>query len=509
MKNDKHKQAPYGERNIYIKFVKKYPFFSSSFFIHVLAAWAIISFGIYTYTEKVVAKNKDVVSANMSAANRHVMRHRVEDMKAIQKLMDRISESQSDAAAAEKKAQQAAATENKKSPAEQAQDQKNKAEQTANAAKQTPQQILAEAKAVNDSIKTLEQKIKAEELAKLLKIPKQEAEKRIQEDTKNDAKKDTAPLTLPKDIGSLSEEQIDAEIARYEAESKKVLQRRQETLERQANGTQVKRDEQQAASEKSADNGKDQNAGGASAATSSQHGGAAGATSNNALMREIKSLSNQLLPSFNSYGDYIAPPPVNYNNLRISTARMFGDDAPYANRIYLNSWFVIGPFAGDNKESLNVVYPPEKIIDLDAVYFGKNKRLLKWNFFETESYPYIPPGDANNAVYYGYTEVMMDQDRDMIAVIGGDDDSKIWVNERLVWTSGNQMKDWYRGGGYRNLHQEIKDRNLSEGYRKIHFHKGRNQILFKLYNSSADFFISIVLVPDVGVKGAEGAEGRN
>ena len=39
----------------------------------------------------------------------------------------------------------------------------------------------------------------------------------------------------------------------------------------------------------------------------------------------------------------------------------------------------------------------------------------------------------------------------------------------------------------------LATRNLSEGQRKLHFHKGRNTILFKLYNGVNLMFYSVVL----------------
>jgi hypothetical protein len=98
-------------------------------------------------------------------------------------------------------------------------------------------------------------------------------------------------------------------------------------------------------------------------------------------------------------------------------------------------------------------------------------------------------------VYYAYTEVTVEQDTDLWVSIGADDDSKMWFNDRLVWISGmDEDKPWYRQPFY-TMEKELATRNLSEGQRKLHFHKGRNTILFKLYNGMDLMFFSVVLSP--------------
>ncbi|MBI3285772.1 MAG: hypothetical protein HYZ65_13120 [Burkholderiales bacterium] len=164
----------------------------------------------------------------------------------------------------------------------------------------------------------------------------------------------------------------------------------------------------------------------------------------------------------------------------------------YANRFTLNNWYLIGPFEGRSAQSLQTVYPPEMLVDLDAVYFGKEQRVLKWEYLHDTSYPLVPPLRDQNAVYYGYAEVYMEQERDLWVAIGGDDDSKLWFNQKLIWTSGNEDKPWYHTH-VRNLHSSIAQLNLTEGQRKLHFNKGRNTFLFKLYNGIDVMFFSLAL----------------
>ena len=82
---------------------------------------------------------------------------------------------------------------------------------------------------------------------------------------------------------------------------------------------------------------------------------------------------------------------------------------------------------------------------------------------------------------------------DLWVWIGADDDSKMWFNDGLVWI-GSQVDDkpWYRQP-FHAMGTEIATRNLTEGQRRLHFRKGRNTILFKLYNGMNLMFFSVVL----------------
>ena len=194
------------------------------------------------------------------------------------------------------------------------------------------------------------------------------------------------------------------------------------------------------------------------------------------------------------YGEFLAPPVVDAATVRTGAGRTLGRGGSYANRIYLNTWYVIGPFAGRGRDSIETVYPPERGLDLDAVYYGKNDEPVRWIWQQDTDYPFVPRPRAESAVYYAYTEVMVEEDTDMWMHIGGDDDTKLWFNERLVWSSGDGDKPWYRQPFY-TLDTQMALLNLTEGQRKLHFHKGRNTILLKLYNGTNLMFFSVVLTP--------------
>ena len=175
------------------------------------------------------------------------------------------------------------------------------------------------------------------------------------------------------------------------------------------------------------------------------------------------------------------------------------DDALESVLRYLDRWHIIGQFPNEHRRNIEKRFPPEFGVDLDAEYLGKDDRLLHWKYFEADSYPLVPPGGEQYAVYYGYTEVMMDRERDLWVSFGSDDESKVWLNDALVWRSGTGFKPWYNGGGYRSLPTYVRDWNLTESRRRLHFRKGRNRLLFRLENGYGLQFFSMVI--EVGAKG--------
>jgi len=174
---------------------------------------------------------------------------------------------------------------------------------------------------------------------------------------------------------------------------------------------------------------------------------------------------------------------------------LIGSGGAFANRVFIDQWYVIGPFHASDPASMRKAYPPEMLVDLDAVYLGKDRRVLRWQYVSSTAYPLIPPIEAEQAMYYGYTELSSDQARNVWMAFGADDDAKAWVNDKLVWTSGNQAKRWYTRGGVKSLQADIQAANLIEERRRVHLRKGRNTILFKLYNNPLDVFFSLVLEP--------------
>ena len=187
-----------------------------------------------------------------------------------------------------------------------------------------------------------------------------------------------------------------------------------------------------------------------------------------------------------------SPPAVDVAMLHTAAGRVFGPGGTYAERAYLDTWYVIGPFAGRGDESMAHGYPPEDDVDLDAAYPGPEGRTLTWRFTSRGFYPFIPPDRRDDAVYYAYTELRVDEDRDVWLSIAADDDSMMWLDERLVWVGSPGDKPWYHPPYY--LRDElVGSLALTEGQRRVHLSAGVHRLLFKLYNKEDRAFFSVVL----------------
>ena len=145
--------------------------------------------------------------------------------------------------------------------------------------------------------------------------------------------------------------------------------------------------------------------------------------------------------------------------------------------MFLDSWYLIGPWPNENRRNLNTKFPPESIINLDATYQTESGKKLSWEFFQSGNEEIVPPGLGEYQICYAYTELWSETDCDRWIAIGSDDQSKIWVNGDLVWKSSDILKGW----------------NPREGLRKIHLRKGNNRILLRLENGWLHCSFSIIV----------------
>lgn len=350
---------------------------------------------------------------------------------------------------------------------------------------QTPREMVERARELSQAIDALDEEIKAEELAELTGVP------------------EAPPAAEPSEAAvpeTITEEKAAREVAELEAKARVTLGQRQRRLEAKENGVQVERREQSGAGEKGAG---EQGAGGAAAAPPGKPGRPSSVRDEiGEFIAERESIEHT--PGSTTYDDpdggifergNVEIPSVDATSLVRGRGRMLGAGGEYANRVYLNTWYIIGPFPGRHGRGLfdNPSYPPEKAVLLDAVYFGKDKRLLKWRYVTAQSYPLVPPDLVEDSVYYGYTEVFVDQACDLTAWIGVDDDVQIYLNGHRVWEGGNVNKQSYFDAIFNPNTTYLRDYNRTEGKRVLHFKQGRNKIFFKLSNGPNDPFLSMVL----------------
>lgn len=353
----------------------------------------------------------------------------------------------------------------------------------------TPEELLKQANELSRKIDEIERDARAKELAKLLHIPKQKALEKVAKESKPEPAAHAEP-GKPVDAA--------VKIEQLEAKARDALARRGRQLEQQ-DGVRVT-----ASGSYSGGAVRPGGPGG--------QGGSGGPGSLNlgnlsvsSVLRVIDAAINSGGPGRGIEGNIVAGnhDDVDHTVVRIpevpagatvkGTGRIIGPGGPYADRVYVNRWYLIGPFDRKHGDAWLSRDPPEQAVVLDAAYRGKDSRLLKWEYVDSASYPLVPPQPAEEAVYYGYTELMVDKAQDLTIWVGARDDAQLWLNDRLVWRGRNVAKY----GFYREVHDPHnthgRDYNFSEGKRVVHFRQGRNKLFFKLSNGSGSLFFSLVL----------------
>lgn len=372
----------------------------------------------------------------------------------------------------------------------------------------TAAQMLAQARQLSAEIEQIERRSQARELARVLKVPPEQAMRLLPPP----ARKPPAPARAGTPRQAL------AELREHQQLARAALLKREQQLQKELGGTRVRPGNGRAgaggAGRPNALAGMGDGGTGKAGRGGAGEGGIPGEDVPNAAHIAIRGyieqsgmdggpvprggawdLSKPRHALARGYGAALAPPVGDAAAPRKISAHAIGKGAPYADRIYLNRWHVVGPFPGRGpRGSIDLVYPPELAVDLDAEYAGVGGSTLAWEYLTSPGYPTVPALRAQDAIYYAYTEVVVDEDVDLILAIGSDDDTKLWLNDRLVWLSGDGFKPWYRSPGYVGMHKEIAGWNLAEGRRRLRFNKGRNRLLLKLYNGASLAFFSVVIL---------------
>ncbi len=151
----------------------------------------------------------------------------------------------------------------------------------------------------------------------------------------------------------------------------------------------------------------------------------------------------------------------------------YGEGAKW---MFIDSWWVIGPFPNPQRRNIEQRFPPESVVDLDAVYPVENG-VVRWQFIQNAKAMVQPPNERSYAIYFAYTELWFEEAQDLWIAMGSDDFSKIWINDMLVWASGMQHKIW----------------RPNEGYRKVHFKKGLNRLLMRVENGHHSCSFSLMV----------------
>jgi len=212
------------------------------------------------------------------------------------------------------------------------------------------------------------------------------------------------------------------------------------------------------------------------------------------IVKEAKNISslNVERQSNHSKNDFVDLwldhiPPVNQKSPKKIAGRIIKNGANHADRIFINSWYVIGPFSISNVKA-----PPEYAVDLDGVYYGKDNQTVRWQYLSNASYPLILPQVDKAGIFFGYTEIILDREQDLWIWVGADDFASLRLNDNVIWESNVFNKKFNTLANNKN-NIERENWNLTEYKRLAHFKAGRNSFIFKLTNSDTNAFFSLVL----------------
>lgn len=132
------------------------------------------------------------------------------------------------------------------------------------------------------------------------------------------------------------------------------------------------------------------------------------------------------------------------------------------------AWHVIGPFDDAAEKGLEVVFPPEKEIDLAGVYegkWGKVRWITRLSHGGVVGLCELYGSQIPHAAAYGTCTVTSLKAQKVKMAIGSDDDAIIWLNGSEVW--------WHSGSRGIERDNDLVDVELPAG---------ESRILIKSYN---------------------------
>lgn len=161
----------------------------------------------------------------------------------------------------------------------------------------------------------------------------------------------------------------------------------------------------------------------------------------------------------------------------LSPKRVLLGPASGASWFFVDTWYVIGPFDSRDRRAHGTSFPPEALIDLDAVYAGEGGRAVRWRRITAAHPAIVPEPDLPYAIYYAYTELRSDRDREIWLGVGADDSAKVWLNGALVFKSQVHLKPWV----------------IAEGFVPSTLRAGYNTLLVRLENAPEGSAFSVLI----------------
>ena len=141
----------------------------------------------------------------------------------------------------------------------------------------------------------------------------------------------------------------------------------------------------------------------------------------------------------------------------------------------LGKWYYAGPFDSPDGRGFDIVYPPEREINLSAQYRGKKNEPVTWRQKDFRDGQVnnlrLFKGDCNdNCVVYLYRELDYGGAVDLPVGLGSDDTLTVWLNGEKV-----HAENVNRGCQPDQVHLNLRLR------------PGRNALLMKVCNGSGDY----------------------
>lgn len=135
---------------------------------------------------------------------------------------------------------------------------------------------------------------------------------------------------------------------------------------------------------------------------------------------------------------------------------------------FVMRWHLIAPFDNTGMKGFDVVYPPERKVDLDATLAGKEGKVTWTSHTTSDEFGNVDINKAlgkyKGAVCYAFSEFFADKPQDVELRLGCINANKVWLNGKLL--TANEVY---------HARTEI-DQYVASG----HLKKGRNTILLKI-----------------------------
>lgn len=463
-------------------FLGSNPFLSLSIWAHIAVIFYVFQHPDFLTPDIPETPVHDVAREYTRASRQQAMRERVDDMEAVKKVMENLSR-KSDAET-ETTLQQPSAS-----------DIGSTTSLPTESSTESMQELLARSEQLLQDIRALGDDALQEKLAALAddaeaskaepspeKNTEKDPETDLEKNPDNDLENDDVKETLEERVEQLSDEELVQAVSKNQLEARAMLGKimRSEAAKQQGNNSNSPAPDGSEGSGSSGATGQgfDPN----NPLSVEHHFGEISQGSLKDVSQAMRSLS---AGSLNTLGDAeedeikpLQAPPIHHRQTLVFSRKLTGTGEK-ANWVVLNAWYFIGPFPNPGRANIHTRFPPEISIDLNAVYIGDSNRLLTWQYIQFDHLPVIPPDFTDYAVYYAYTEVFSEKAQDVWLAIGSDDQSKLWVNDMLVWQSSDHERVW----------------SLAQGYRKVYLEQGQNKFLFRLENGIERAAFSVSLAP--------------